>query len=912
MAFDPGDEPNEIDAELEQMCEQAGKHVLNCRSLDCFEEFGVVRTRAENEGRALYFVNAIFMQMTQAGNLLQFRTVREYAIQLISLLQKPEEIYRVQPDFPEDLHEFLIFELSPCAYENLADAAGELEGYNSNGLQDSISGGIQVCRNIGKPGCIQCFREYAAEVYLAADDLELVRHQCQNVLDHDGHWQNRGNRRYLAMTTLGWLEALQGDFEGALEKYEQALKLTGEQGVNVKLAAQFEVLSHMDEVRLVLGLEPMIPNHEIYQQLPEPEQVPRWQLKLDQLAALQAAIQGETDVADQILSGWDRKLSRLGALALWFENRLRLLALRRQCGGHSLEGLAETLEEKATRADDWLTIRRLNEIMDGVPELSLLGIRRKTGAGAHPVNELDAKKSDGPSLAGSQQESMLGESGTGQESDSVQTVSVQTDSVQKDSMQTNSEEQDSEFPLKEMLAGFRSRIFDAMENGTPEQMVDVVADLQDIGPEEARTLRDTQAVLFTMSLLINPQLDVAWQPVWKWANRLAARFQGNGVVLSLLAAIGNEIRLLEDDPENSPISADRLEQLFNRSLELEKNGPLTYTRAGAFFLERGEFGQAEKCFARGFKLDRTNPEIVLSLAEVYEMTQRERDALHVVDLSLREGCASSDVCWRAMQLALMLRRFEALLTYVDTYHELVEPGSPSHFFRGIALLNLERTEEALESFRLEREDIFGDRDFHCCVGEAVARLTLESAGHLRQDPGFRELLDRCLETPLVSIDYIPFEDVVMLHEMLWKRLKQVDDFDEDVARLESRMLIGGFMPDEYFDELREEEPESELKFIAVLVEQSLGEDWPEHPGCHPGQESWGHYLAEWGVVAADEDEAREMVAEIQRRCYDGPVDFVEVVVEQDGIIDIPGIVFQGRRLGNDGNLFGSLDDLDLG
>jgi hypothetical protein len=45
-------------------------------------------------------------------------------------------------------------------------------------MHGCISDGIQVCQRTGKLECVNCFREYAAEVYLAADDLPMALHQA--------------------------------------------------------------------------------------------------------------------------------------------------------------------------------------------------------------------------------------------------------------------------------------------------------------------------------------------------------------------------------------------------------------------------------------------------------------------------------------------------------------------------------------------------------------------------------------------------------------------------------------------------------------------------------------------------------------------------------------------------------------
>ena len=105
-------------------------------------------------------------------------------------------------------------------------------------------------------------------------------------------------------------------------------------------------------------------------------------LMREQNEALLAATKNDFETADEILTKWDQKLQKINALHLWFENRLRLLATRRLAGKtESLNSLAETLEEKANEADDWLTIRRIGEVVGDENDPCLLYAQLCSGAG---------------------------------------------------------------------------------------------------------------------------------------------------------------------------------------------------------------------------------------------------------------------------------------------------------------------------------------------------------------------------------------------------------------------------------------------------------------------------------------------------------------------------------------------------
>ena len=97
----------------------------------------------------------------------------------------------------------------------------------------------------------------------------------------------------------------------------------------------------------------------------------------------------------------------------------------------------------------------------------------------------------------------------------------------------------------------------------------------------------------------------------------------------------------------------------------------------------------------------------------------------------------------------------------------------------------------------------------------------------------------------------------------------------------------------------------QVRYYRLLIQQKLGDDWGEHEGCHPGQEDWNNYYAEWGVLADSEERAREEVLRIQSLCYSGYAEVVDVQEEDQLFTDVPGIVWQGAR-------YSLPDDFDLG
>ncbi len=221
-----------VDRQLVQLQEQAGELIPKCLFATSSQLYGELRRRARMEQRAYPYVIGTFFQMDQAQYLLDFQTMRERAIELIALLEDEERVRQIQADFPVQQYEHLVFSMSSCAYENLAEATGQLEGYNSQGMHACIADGITICRQTGKLGCIGCFREYACDVYIAADDAEIAMHHCRQVADHEGAWSDRGDRRWVASGKAGWLETLHGRFDAAVTLLTEALELTEADTVN--------------------------------------------------------------------------------------------------------------------------------------------------------------------------------------------------------------------------------------------------------------------------------------------------------------------------------------------------------------------------------------------------------------------------------------------------------------------------------------------------------------------------------------------------------------------------------------------------------------------------------------------------------------------------------------------------------
>ena len=130
--------------------------------------------------------------------------------------------------------------------------------------------------------------------------------------------------------------------------------------------------------------------------------------------------------------------------------------------------------------------------------------------------------------------------------------------------------------------------------------------------------------------------------------------------------------------------------MFRESLKLDGKRVNNFRRAGDYFYNEENLGQAEWCYARGFRLDRADASLALRLADVYRNTDRPRDAMNALDMCLREGCEEAAVAWEAAMCAADLEHHDSLLTYLVQF-EMQEPDALwTNYCRASSLCDLDR------------------------------------------------------------------------------------------------------------------------------------------------------------------------------------------------------------------------------
>ncbi|GAB5405001.1 MAG: hypothetical protein Aurels2KO_32320 [Aureliella sp.] len=840
-------ELTEVEQQLQDACDRAAQHTEAGRYKSALRAFSDLRDRAKRDQHAYFYLIGVFYMMDSAQYLLDFQQMRERAIELIALLESEERCRQIQPDMPMPMYEGMVYQFSSCAYENLAEATGQLLGYNSEGLQECISDGLGICRQTGKTDCIGCFREYSCDVHIAADDAQLAEYQCKQVLE-ESRFSDRGNRRWISKNRLATLACLDGRTDEAIKLAREAIELTAQENVNFPLRSKLRAKLALDTILLSAGQPPESADDEGLKQFTADGECPMFELMVDQNQALSLTMSGQFDAASEVLRRWDQDLQQRTATNLWFETRLRLIANCQLAGDDkSADRLAKQLEKRASKAGDWLTVRRLTALQDEdfpTTAIAAYGRLRAASPDAEPQHE--------------------------EVIDDIAKFELPTDT-----------------PLFETVEEIGNLFSAIIQSGEVDSLPSVQEKILELTANKVESEYDAFRLLHLASFsLVN---GTNAQEIWRWANELGTRFGDHSTTLSLLADIGNRIRFGGEDEFAKSITSERIEPLVRKSLQLKNCGPRSYLRAGDHFDAEGDLGEAERCYARGFRLDRKSGELALRLARIYRDTERPRDALHVLDLCLREGTEDPGVAWEAGVLAFTLEKYEVMHTYLEQFESQAGQQPWAKYYHAVGFYHQEKYDDALSAVTSEQE----------LLGEPAMHLDLLLASILLRQGNMEDatvLIDKCLAKPLYEVKHITPPGLVDLLERL--RIAMLDCHHPARHQLSSRILRAGLAAESYFEisgEAPDDSSEPSFNFYRCLVRQPLDEAWQENPDRLEHQEGWDGYMAEWGVLAADDAQARRCVLDWQEQCYSLPSEVEIIELSGEGFAGPARVVWQGLR-----------------
>ena len=894
-----------VEKELSGINDAAGDLMESAYCASAFKLYGELRSRARSEGQLGFYVFGTFFQMTLSQRLLQFETVRERAVELIAIFEDEEQARKIEPSLDLDQYENMIYSMGACAYEVLAEATGALDGYNSEGMQECLTGGIEVCHRIGKLSCIQCFREYACDTHTAADDYELARYHCKQVLNQNGEFPERGDRRWLAMLRLAAMDIFEGQHDSARSKLEQATELALLPSVNDTSGAQVAVTLERYTLDLIENREIDERTTRTLKDLPPRGECPEYDLDVDFLTALSHVINEEWNEAEKLLLAWNKTLKQNKAITKWLETGIRLVALYRLRGDMTkAKRLSVQFEEAATKANDWQSIRRLHQILDESIDVTSLGtvVRNTRAPNALPQPE--------PS-----------------------TVAIDIDVKPTEASETKEPT-----PLGPWMDDLTERMHAAGKETEKDSQssVDVAPYRQELLDREIKDFvhpEDIGRALYLMNFLITPDCDRAI--VWKWANTLVSSNQEVAYLISLLARLGMTISMLDrltaelehdanqealddlndldyldrfdgeiakgrDLPPTS-ISNDRLEQLVRKSLQMEATGVNNNFRAAEVFEYIGNAGEAERCYARAFKLDRKRDDAALALSRIYSETDRLQDALYVLDLCIREGGDSGELLFEAALKAHALTQHELQVSFLQKLHQRHSPGPWTNYYLSSGLLELKRPQEAMDA--IDREVALFQS-----VGLHIDSVRAAAHAQLGQSHEAATYIQHALAQPLSKINDLTMSGVSGAFERLITAAKMCPDERALQLRVEQKMLVAGIATESYFEQIRANEKPCDLYLFQCYLSQPLDAAWAYSEGCMPDQAEWQTYVAQWGVLARDSDEAEDVALQWQARCYPLEAIVVDIDGSDEPLHDRPGIAFQGPRFPE--NEFEEEDDDD--
>lgn len=647
-----------------------------------------IRRLAKAERQLNPYIRATYCLMVDASCLLQLDVGCDTALELIALLEHEDRARLIQPNFDQGAYEYYRSRVLTCAYDNLAEYTALMHGYNSEGMYACIRDGMQICRRTGKLECLRCFREYATEVYTAADDFPMALHNARQGITHI--IPGKSDRRWLAARDEFHLLLMQGHIDEAFESMYKVWSLRETYPVPVKVRLESTIL--LDQLLIVSGRiderarwfsEDELNSHS------EPHPVGEhleYDLTRDCNDSLSAFCSGDLERSIRLLEVWDAALRRQKCLAKWFDVRLRLLATLRLSGRtQKITALAAQLTTEATAARDWLTIRRLRRVLDPNAFPTPLALLDDLTVGPFARPPMDAV--------------VVGRSGS-------QPIPFCNDE----------QDRESDAVASRSIAGAR--------------------------------VTDSEAQI----------------------RQLKERYER----LASSEAIASD---------------DELESILLMILDLDPESASNHEMAGDFYLKRNNEGEAERCLARAFRLDRTKSSAAMSLADLYQQSDRARDELAVLDLCLREGTSDEGLLLQAAMTANRLQQFELMLTYLDRFKEL-RPDLPRIWlYRATALLELDRPAEALAA--AERETPRLPEDLYAVQLQRASAFVL-----LNQFDEFRKVLGEILHSQLPQAEFLSNNELVRLHRRLWLSVRKLPLADRNRQEYERFLLEHGLLHDD--------------------------------------------------------------------------------------------------------------------
>ena len=376
---------------------------------------------------------------------------------------------------------------------------------------------------------------------------------------------------------------------------------------------------------------------------------------------------------------------------------------------------------------------------------------------------------------------------------------------------------------------------------------------------------------------------------WSWAQRMIAPVREDAAALSLLAKFGCLLRYGHEQLQEE-LDDSTLEKMFLESLDMDPEQAGNFERAGDFYAYQNNIGEAERCYARSFRLDRTRESVASRLAGIYRRTDRERDALAVLDMAIRNGGQDPDLFWDAALTAHSLESHEDVVTYLGAYENAAPNQRWTNHYRASSLIALERFTEAREA-ALREQELNAD-----CAFPQLVHLAAAAAG-LGDTDEFRASVKKLLEVQLADVEYLSPKGLLNQFRTLCAAAASVLENEDELNRqIEDLMLATNMAPEELFERYRNDQQAIEgINFYHCTFEQPLDENWKQWLGRLPNEEELTSFQTTWGVLAETEEEAIQIAGRWQARCYPRDAKLASVELTDEGYCAGAGVVWQGWR-----------------
>lgn len=810
--------------------------------------------------RSLYtYIHLLFLTANSCNSSLNPLRQRDASVELITLLESFDAAQRIQPDLSEDLFEELKHWYSSCAYDNLALATANIEGFNSEGMFEAINQGIEKCRQTGKTQCITCFREYAVSVSLAADDLELAAKQAQQ-LALRAKDSAQYDRRAVSWKELGRIQILAGDLESSLQSFDQALTVAGEYH-----DPRFIELAVHRYYELVYAL---LDRPEQYQEFakkhPCPESPQRGESRVhdiltDHVKAVKACLAGDFDAAIEIRKEWIQWAEETQNLAEWFELQVCLIAtLKLKDSQQDVSKLIEKTRDKATEKRDWLTLKRLSCLEDPEFTVNPLGTVAPFIAGRYSAPVEAPGKAD---------------------KDVKELVKVEEAGEEESSPK-------SEPDFTPMMTLFQETAAKLQSSGNQQGLIqELVVELLDTRPQSLEDERD--AAYYLRMLAWAFQLGLEVPALWKKAKLVAKSYSKDPTVSGLFADLADAYRNLEGEAERPTV--EEVDKLYQAALSLDIGQVQSYFNAGVFYKSIDRLSEAERCFARASRLDRSWGPAALALAEIYLQSERPSDAVEVLDLAIRHGCKDPNIVWQAGLGAFRLEMWLRAVSYFQLFRQLVDNQPFTQYYTALALCQLEKYQEAIDAIDIEVKINPG----LAFAAHSIKSLSFAKLGKNQE----AELeIDACLNYRFASVKGLNASGLSKAIERVRQAASTLNDQRRGDMIVE-RALRAGVISSDFFEEqraLNKTREEVELRLFEVTVKQALPEEWKDDSDCPRWEANWESYLVNWLVLAPSLEQAEAMAMAYQKTCGTLDPELIEtkrleddaVLGQEWGIIDL--------------------------